>query len=133
MLIGDFLLLGLLSALDPRGRTNRVSSAGTMSGLSQILRRATLRSLELIILQFLVVVIMPNNEVGTPDLPAVGAKKVTTATGCRPVSPSKARPATASRRVRQKRPVSIDCRPPELRLADVPRAAASQLSQHLRI
>lgn len=39
-------------------------------------RRLALRMLELILLQFLVVVILPDNAVGTHDLPAVGAKRI---------------------------------------------------------
>lgn len=92
-----------------------------------------MRSLELIILQFFVVVIMPNNAVGTPDLPAVGAKKVAAATGSRPVVPWKTKRAVAALRSRQGRPQTIGSRQPPLRQADLPRAAALQLLRPLQI
>jgi hypothetical protein len=51
------------------------------------------RTLELVVLQFLVIVILPNNGVGTPELPAVGAASVRcSADGCS-VAPSKGEPA----------------------------------------
>jgi hypothetical protein len=57
------------------------------------LRRAAKRTLELIVLQFLVVVILPDNAVGTPDLPAVGAKKVACSADSSSVAPSHGEPA----------------------------------------
>ncbi|MBI3861003.1 MAG: hypothetical protein HY290_03825 [Planctomycetia bacterium] len=63
-----------------------------MFALDHLLDRARHRSLELIILQFLIVVILPNNDVGTPELPAVGAKVVRGAQGSRSVSPVKDNP-----------------------------------------
>jgi|SRR5579863_2867887 len=53
------------------------------------LRRAAIRALELVVLQFLVVVILPNNEVGTQELPAVGAVKVSCSAGNHSVAPAK--------------------------------------------
>jgi hypothetical protein len=52
-----------------------------------------MRTLGLIVLQFLVIVILPNNGVGTHELPAVGATSVRcSADGCS-VAPSKGEPA----------------------------------------
>jgi hypothetical protein len=52
-------------------------------------------TLELIALQFLVVVILPNNDVGTPELPAVGAKKVASSVDSCSVAPSTGEPAAS--------------------------------------
>ena len=42
-----------------------------------------LRMLEFVVLQFFVIVILPNNTVGTPQFPAVGVKSVlSSAVGC---------------------------------------------------
>jgi hypothetical protein len=55
-----------------------------------------MRTLELIVLQFLVIVILPNNEVGTQELPAVGANKVLCSAGNYSVAPSKGKPAAVA-------------------------------------
>jgi hypothetical protein len=60
-----------------------------MSAWQHCLRKTAIRALELIILQFLVVVILPNNEVGTPELPAVGAAKVSCSAGNCSIAPAK--------------------------------------------
>ena len=52
-----------------------------------------MRTLELVVLQFLVIVVLPNNGVGTPELPAVGAATVLCSAGSYSVSPSKGEPA----------------------------------------
>jgi hypothetical protein len=53
-----------------------------------------MRALEMVVLQFLVIVVLPNNGVGTPELPAVGATSVRcSADGCS-TAPSKGEPAT---------------------------------------
>ena len=57
------------------------------------LRRLAKRTLELIVLQFLVVVILPDNAVGTPELPAVGAKKVACSADSYSVASSHGEPA----------------------------------------
>ena len=104
-----------------------------MSALGRLLIRARNRSLELLVLQFFVVVILPNNAVGTPDLPAVGAKKVIGAQGRRLAQPAQGKPpARIARgcRLRSRlrgRPTTAVCQ------AVLPHPAASQLSQHLRI
>jgi hypothetical protein len=54
-----------------------------------------MRTLEFIVLQFLVVVILPDNAVGTPDLPAVGAKKVACSADSCSVAHSRGEPAAA--------------------------------------
>jgi hypothetical protein len=64
-----------------------------MSVWQHCLRRAAKRTLELIVLQFLVVVILPDNAVGTQDLPAVGAKKVACRAASCSVAPSGGEPA----------------------------------------
>ena len=104
-----------------------------MPSLSQFLRRTTLRSLELIVLQFLVIVILPNNEVGTAELPAIIAKKIATATGSRAVLPSKVKRAPVVSKVRHEPPQDICGRAAQLRLSVPPHAAALQLSQRLRV
>ena len=66
-----------------------------MSIWQHCLRRVAMRTLEFIVLQFLVVVILPDNAVGTPELPAVGAKKVACSADSCSVAPSPGEPATA--------------------------------------
>lgn len=56
-------------------------------------RKVAKRTLAFIALQFLVVVILPDNAVGTPDLPAVGAKKVACSADSCSVAPSHGEPA----------------------------------------
>ncbi len=64
-----------------------------MSAWQVRLRRGVMRTLAFIVFPFLVVVVLPNNEVGTSDLPAVGARSVLgNADGCS-MTPSKGAPA----------------------------------------
>jgi hypothetical protein len=51
-----------------------------------------MRTLELVVLQFLVVVILPDNAVGTPELPAVGARKVLCSANSYSIAPSHGEP-----------------------------------------
>ena len=104
-----------------------------MSTLKKFLGQGPVRVLELIVLQFLVIVISPNNEVGTAELPAVTARKVTAATGARPLVAAKDKPPSAAARPRHERPCDTDCPAPELRLTVIPQPAALQLSQRLQI
>ena len=104
-----------------------------MSALIQLPGRGTLRSLELIVLQFLVIVILPNNDVGTSELPAISAQKVAAATGSRPVLPSQGKRAPVVAKVRHELPQGVGGRAAQLRLPLPPHAAALQLSQRLRI
>jgi hypothetical protein len=60
-----------------------------MSVRQYCLRRVAIRTLGLIVLQFFVIVILPNNEVGTPELPAVGAASVLCSAGSCSVAPCK--------------------------------------------
>jgi hypothetical protein len=64
-----------------------------MSVWQQCLRRVAMRTLELIVLQFLVVVIVPNNQVGTPELPTVVAQRLHSSAASCSVAPSKGQPA----------------------------------------
>jgi hypothetical protein len=63
-----------------------------------------MRSLEFMIFQFLVAVILPNNPVGTSDLPAVGAQRIVVAKGCHSVQSFKGKPAFEVDRCRPKCP-----------------------------
>jgi len=91
------------------------------------------RSLGWMLLQFVVVVILPNNEVGTAGLPAVTARQVIGAQGVRVAAPSRDKPH---------HPVAL-ARDLNRRIVDSParavccgfpsRAAALKLSQRLRI
>ena len=63
-----------------------------MSVRQYCLRRSAMRTLELVVLQFLVIVVLPNNGVGTPELPAVGAASVLCGAGSCSVAPSKGEP-----------------------------------------
>lgn len=56
-------------------------------------RSATIRSLGLIVLQFFVIVILPNNVVGTSALPAVGAASVRCGADAWSIAPFKGEPA----------------------------------------
>jgi hypothetical protein len=102
-----------------------------MFALHQFFTRASMQSLEFIILQFLVAVILPNNAVGTSDLPAVGAKKVVGGTGCQPVVSSKGGDAVAVVVVRHQFACHVAFRSPS-RPTFLPQAAV-QLSRRLRI
>ena len=66
-----------------------------MSVWQHCLRSIAMRTLEIIVLQFFVVVILPNNEVGTQELPAVGARKVSCSAGNSSVAPDKDKPAAS--------------------------------------
>jgi hypothetical protein len=60
------------------------------------LARVAKQTLALMALQFLVVVILPDNAVGTSELPAVGVRKVVCSTDSGSVAPSGGQPAAVS-------------------------------------
>src|SRR5262249_43201812 len=63
--------------------SRRIGSSDEMSAWHVCLRNVATRTMAFIVFQFLVVVILPNSEVGTSELPAVGAKSVVcSAHGC---------------------------------------------------
>jgi hypothetical protein len=105
-----------------------------MSDWQGCLRSAAMRSLELILLQFLVIVILPNNEVGTPELPAVGAKSVLCSEDGCSAAPAKDMPAACNLLFVHDCTTCVDdhCLLVS-RQAAIPAADVLQLSQRLRI
>ncbi len=105
-----------------------------MSVWQTCLRRVALRMLELILLQFLVVVILPDNAVGTQDLPAVRAKKVLCSAANCSVAPSSGEsPAVLDLFALQLATCAGDYSLPMSRNAAGSAADVLQLSRRLRI
>jgi hypothetical protein len=105
-----------------------------MSVWQKCLRRTATRTLELIVLQFLVMVILPNNEVGTPELPAVGAKQVVCSADSCSVAPSTGELAAFVVQCGLDRTEYVgDCSLMASRNAAISAADVLQLSRRLRI
>lgn len=97
------------------------------------LRRVAMRTLELIVLQFLVIVILPNNAVGTAELPSVVAKRVQCSAGGCSVTTSKAKPAAFVFLFGHERTRYVGAHSLALRHAAISTADVLQLSRRLRI
>lgn len=104
-----------------------------MSVLKRTSSQIATRSLELMLLQFLVMVVLPNTEIGTSELPAVTAHRLAGAQGRRLAAPSREKPPVSLARSGQPRP-----RTSGLSVATICRACARwrftvPLAQRLRI
>lgn len=91
-----------------------------------------MRTLAFVILQFFVVVVLPN-DVGTPELPAVGARRVAAKAICRSISPSKDRLSTTILAVRFGHPFDVSRAAFEFPNGLLTQSTALQLSPRLRI
>jgi hypothetical protein len=92
-----------------------------------------MRTLELIVLQFLVIVILPNNVVGTPELPTVLAKRVVCSSGNCSVASSKGKLAVFVVRFGHERTTCVGGRSLASRHASLLAADLLPLSRRLRI
>jgi hypothetical protein len=88
--------------------------------------------LELILLQFLMLVVLPTSDVGTPELPAITATKIGAAAASRPVGPGIGKPPAISC-LGHERPHAVPGRACELRPAGLSLEAAWHLKQRLQI
>ncbi len=92
-----------------------------------------MRTLELIVLQFLVIVILPNNGIGTSELPAVGAKRVLCRAGNCSVASTTGTPGAVAVLFERDRTTHVGSRSLVSRQAAIPAADILQLSRRLRI
>jgi hypothetical protein len=97
------------------------------------LRIVAIRTLELIVLQFLVIVILPNNVVGTSELPTVVAKRVVCSSGNRSVAPSKGKRAAFVVLFGHERTIYVGGHSLSSRHTAVPVADVLPLARRLRI
>lgn len=103
-----------------------------MTMIQKLIRHALRRPLELILLQFFVVVILPNSVVGTANLPAVNAKRVAAVSRVRAAVPPIGKLSVNVAAVRHARLQSDAGRAPRSLLA-VRVQTTALLAQRLRI
>ena len=104
-----------------------------MSVWQQCLRKVAMRTLEFIVLQFLVVVILPNNQVGTPELPTVVAQRLLCSARSCSDAPTKGKPAAFAIRLGHERTMYVGGHSLASRRAAISAADVLQLSRRLRI